>query len=97
MRADPPAAPRSLAVWREEGKGGGKLKFEKSEGEKKKEEEKAAVSLRPDLFCRCRARTGGHSLPGPRQSLEEFVLFSDSGGVLFCAGGSVFACNQHAL
>lgn len=79
MRADPPAAPRSLAVWREEGKGGGKLKSEKSE---EKKEEKAAVSLRPDLFCRCLARTGRHSLPGPRQSQEEFVLFSNSRG--FC-------------
>lgn len=30
--------PRSLAVWREEKKEGGKLKFEKSEGKKKKKE-----------------------------------------------------------
>lgn len=48
--------------------------------QKKKKEEKAAVSLRPDLFCRCLARTGRHSLPGPRQSQEEFVLFSYSRG-----------------
>lgn len=37
MRADRPAAPRSPAVCREEGKGRGKLKFEKSESKKRRE------------------------------------------------------------
>lgn len=84
MWAAPPAAPRSLAVWREEGSKRGKLKYEQAK-------EKASEFKTP--ICSADAvHWLAASLCQTRATAGREHCFQLKG-----AGGSVSACNQQAL